>query len=350
VSKVVRSLRERGTDRSYFYNRGFDNVFIFGTLALALALGGFASISPATLLAVIFLNVWIFANPHVVATYTRIGASKTDVKRHWFLIFVLPIFVLVGVTIIALSYEVSGLFTIYIITQTYHVSRQSFGIARAYRRVDRQPLRADRLSEVLIYTFPLWGLLNWCVQQPDSFLGYPVSLPFVSPMLVQIVGIISVAAGVLWVIRQWRTLLVADFNRRHDWFVLSHVCVFSVAYVWINDITLGWLIVNIWHNIQYLLFVWMKNIKRDTQPNSILALPRIFGDIGSIDAFPWRNAGKYLVVCLVCGALVYEVFDSIGRNLLWLGLPTVLIMHFTVNFHHYLVDGIIWKRRGQPQA
>ena len=37
--------------------------------------------------------------------------------------------------------------------------------------------------------------------------------------------------------------------------------------------------------------------------------------------------------------------EWLGARLLWLGLPTVLIVHFTLNFHHYLVDGVIWKRR-----
>jgi hypothetical protein len=50
----------------------------------------------------------------------------------------LPPIVLVLVTMAALAYELGGLFTLYFIAQTYHVTRQSFGIARAYQGLTRR--------------------------------------------------------------------------------------------------------------------------------------------------------------------------------------------------------------------
>ena len=35
----------------------------------------------------------------------------------------------------------------------------------------------------------------------------------------------------------------------------------SCAYVWIDDANVGWLAINIWHNLQYVLVVWMVNVK-----------------------------------------------------------------------------------------
>lgn len=59
----------------------------------------------------------------------------------------------------------------------------------------------------------------------------------------------------------------------------------------------------------------------------------------------WQKAAKYGGLCLAFGAVLYQAAQWAGAQLLWLGLPTVLIAHFTLNFHHYLVDGVIWKRR-----
>lgn len=52
------------------------------------------------------------------------------------LVFIAPILVLAGLTIVALAYEAAGLFALYFLAQSFHVSRQCYGIAR---RCDRRP-------------------------------------------------------------------------------------------------------------------------------------------------------------------------------------------------------------------
>ena len=124
----------------------------------------------------------------------------------------------------------------------------------------------------------------------------------------------------------------------------SHLLVTGISYLWVTDITSGWLIVNIWHNLQYLLFVWLQNVRRDTQPLNEPNKRLIDSQNLQCLTSPLKNAGKYLIVCLILGAVMYEALTLAGQQLIWLGLPTVFILHFTVNFHHYLVDGLIWKR------
>lgn len=291
-----------------------------------------ASVSPAMLIYVVLVDVWLFANPHLVATYTRIGASIASIRRHWFLIFPLPALVFAGVVAIALAYEAAGLITLYFIAQTYHVARQSFGIARAQRRAQSAAFRPDRLSEALVYLFPAWGLLVRCAEAPEAFLGYPIQLPAVPVQAGDAAGLVALACAAWWLQRQWRAAAAGHIDWRHDAFVASHVGIFFVAHVWITDITLGWLIVNLWHNIQYLLFVWSRNTQREPPLRS--------GARGL-----WRNAAGYGGFCLAVGAALYLCAEWAGAQLLWLGLPTVLIAHFTLNFHHYLVDGVIWKRK-----
>jgi hypothetical protein len=278
----------------------------FGPLALALGLGLMASLSPAMLMAVVLVDVWLFANPHLVATYTRIGARAADVRKHWFLIFFLPALVLAGVVATALAYEVAGLFTLYFIAQTYHVTRQSFGIARAFRRVESGPLRPDRLAEGLIYIFPAWGLLARCAEAPQTFLGYPIQLPPVPAQLADAMGFAALACGGWWLQRQCRAALAGKINGRHDAFVASHLCISLAAYIWIADITVGWLVVNIWHNLQYLLFVWVQNIRRDGPAQDGLATPV---DVAGL----WKNAARYGGVCLLLGAARRSIRPPIGQ-------------------------------------
>ena len=120
--------------------------------------------------------------------------------------------------------------------------------------------------------------------------------------------------------------------------VASHVVVAWVAYVAVTDITLGWLVLNSWHNLQYLLFVWAQNVRRD-QPGARGAVRQ-----SGADALRTHLA-RYAALCLLTGAAVFLVADWLGAQALWLGLPTVLMAHFTLNFHHYLVDAVIWRRR-----
>lgn len=313
----------------------FDAWFIAGTLVLALGLGAVAALSPAMLWSVVWLDIWLFANPHLVATYTRIGAGVDQVRRHWFLVLCLPVLVLAGLTALALAYEVAGLFTLYFVAQSYHVARQSFGITRAYRRAGAAPFKTDRLAEALIYLFPAWGLLTRCVQGSAAFLGYPIQLPTVPAPVADAVGLAAIACGVVWLFRQARAARQGERDWRHDGFVASHVCVSLAAYRWIDDITLGWLVLNIWHNVQYLLFVWVQNLRREVLPT---------GGVPA-QATLCQSAARYGGLCLLVGAALYHVADWLGAQWLWLGLPTVLLAHFTLNFHHYLVDGVIWKRR-----
>ena len=61
---------------------------------------------------------------------------------------------------------------------------------------------------------------------------------------------------------------------------------FGVAYIWTRDITFGWLMINIWHNFQYILFVWMFNNRR------------FKGGARSTGAFPFLHQPERTTVAL----------------------------------------------------
>ena len=127
----------------------------------------------------------------------------------------------------------------------------------------------------------------------------------------------------------------------HALFVLSHVVITAVSYLVVPEITLGWLFINIWHNAQYPLFVWAMNVRR------------FRGGVDPRRPFLSRlcqpdQVLRYALVCLSLSSAFYFMLGQATGRMSWDVLPFVLVCHQTVNFHHYIVDGLIWKMRRKP--
>ncbi|PLC04490.1 hypothetical protein CY658_11620 [Variovorax sp. RO1] len=316
--------------------------FIFGNLFVALSAGVLALWSAPMMLAVLYINIWLLANPHLVATYTRIGAIYSRIRLRWALIFVAPLLILTGLTIVALAYEAAGLLALYFVLQTFHVARQSYGIARRHDRRLQVPFR--NLPYLLIYLFPAWGYLHRSAQVPQSFLGYPIWFPPVPQELAFAAGIAATAGALFWFARLMYARGEKPANEPFNSFVLSHLVISLVGYVWISDITVGWLVVNVWHNIQYLIFVYRQRRPEITtekggeKPDNASARHKPFVAV-------LKSPATFFLTCSIVGAVLFVAADRVGESLLWLGLPTILIAHFVLNFHHYLADAVIWRRR-----
>ena len=315
---------------------------IFGNLFAALSAGALASWSVPMMLAILYIDIWVLANPHLVATYTRVGAISSHIRLRWALIIVAPLLILASLTIIALAYEAAGLIALYFVLQTFHVARQSYGIARRHDRRLQVPFRG--LPYLLIYLFPAWGYLHRSAQAPNSFLGYPIWLPPVSQDLAFAAGIAAIVGALCWFACLMYARGEKQANEPFNSFVLSHLMISLVGYVWISDITVGWLVVNVWHNIQYLIFVY-----RQRQPGIMTGNNSKKSNSASTRRKSWGEVLKapaiFFLTCSIVGAVLYAAASRVGESLLWLGLPTILVAHLVLNFHHYLADSVIWKRR-----
>ncbi len=313
--------------------RVFDLVLIVGVLTFALVLGGVASLTPALFAGVLLLDFWLLAYPHVASTFTRVACDRARIRRHWFLLFALPPLVFGGTAAVTLGAGVVALNTVYFTWQTWHYTRQSYGIARAYRRrAHGGQSHPDRLSDLLIYVFPLWGYIHRAVEEQDRFYGMPLHLPDVAPIVEYGLATVALTALAVW---SWRRVFRPFRNHIGETlFVLSHILISTVSYLWMRDITEGWLFINIWHNAQYLLFVWAANVRRyEHTPNT--------GWMAQLSQ-PSR-APLYALFCLGAGAAFYSGLGAILGRSAWDVLPLVLVGHMTVNFHHYLIDAVIWR-------
>lgn len=312
----------------------FDRLLIGGVLALALLVGGVGLLRPSFFLAVVTLDLWLLAYPHVASMYTRLAFDRESRREHWFLLLGLPPLVFAATAGTAWAGGAIAINTIYFVWQTWHYTRQSYGISRAY-----EGGRPDVTTACVVYGFPLWGLLHRASQQPTTFFGSPLYTLAVPRVLVLLAGIFALGSLGLWTYRRLR----GSGGLGHTLFVLSHVVVTLVSYIGVRGVTEGWLFINVWHNAQYILFVWAFNARRFAR--GVAPEQRFLSDL----AQP-RNVARYALVCLGLATAFYAALGGITAAMTWKVLPMVLVTHQAVNFHHYVVDAIIWRRRRQAQG
>jgi hypothetical protein len=315
----------------------FDLVLIGGVLLLALLLGGAAALDPTLFDAVLFVDVWFLAYPHVASTFTRIAFDKTSVRSHRFLLFAVPPLVLFATAGAAWLGGAALLNTVYFYWQSYHYTRQSYGIARAYRRAAGGARGRDWLTDVVVLAFPVWGVLHRAEQRQPAFFGAPLWSPPVPKVLVTIAGGVALLAFAAWALRQVRSLRAGGPPvLGSTLFVLSHVGITAVSYLAISEITRGWLFINLWHNAQYLLFVWAANARRFSK-----------GVEPSRPFLSWlsqpAHAGWYAAVCIGLSGVFYLALGQTTSRFSQEVLPVILICHQAVNFYHYVVDAVIWR-------
>ncbi len=327
-------------------SRSFDLGFIAGIAALALGSGAIVTVRPSWFGLVLFLDLWLLGYQHVVATYTRLCFDRDSFLTHRFLILWLPLMVLAASFAVALGIGPWALATLYFYWQWFHYTRQSWGISQAYRRkAGGLVTEGERLSKLTFYFLPLWGILHRSHQAPAEFLGMQLkTLPVPGP-LVDMVGIAALGMLLWWLAGRlaawWRGRLACA----HTLFVLSHFAIFYVGYVLIGSVDHGWLVLNVWHNAQYVAFVWLFNTSRFKQ--GIDPKARFLSWISQPD-----RKTVYFAICFGLSTLMYVAIalavEGFERHFEAVFLPLALIVYQTINFHHYIVDGLIWKMRRKP--
>jgi hypothetical protein len=326
----------------YLRGPAFDAVFIGGLALLALACGGTLVGKPALFTVFFLANMWVLGFHHVVATFTRTAFDRPSFAQYRFLVLGLPPIVLVAVAALGFGVGVWTLATIYLYWQTFHYARQSYGIAQVYARQPANAPAVDQdLSRWVLYAVPLWGILNRSHENPGLFLGLDLRCVPVPALAVSVTGALCLGLVGLWSVAQLRLLMQRRLPLTHTLYVLSHIAIFAAGYVLIDDINIGWLVVNMWHNAQYLCFVWYFNNKRfgervDPQRRFISRLSQR------------RNAGWYVLTCLLISTVSYGLLLEVSRLVAFQTISLAFIAGQTLNYHHYIVDGIIWRRRAQP--
>jgi transposase len=324
----------------YLLSARFDRHFIATTAAIAILSGIAVAQRPGLFVPILILDLWLLGYHHVISTYTRLCFdAKSFGQRRWMIFGLLPA-VFAAVTIIAATTGIWPLATIYLYWQWFHYTRQSYGIAQAYRHagpaVDGCLARTARLDHLAFYLVPLWGILHRAHEGPDRFLGQAVWHPPVPGAMVDMMALLAIAGLVWWGASRFILWQRGALAVGHTLYVASHFAVFYTGYVAIDSIDAGWIALNIWHNAQYIAFVWLQNNRR-------------FADKPDAGArfLSWlsqrRNVCAYLVVCLGLSTALYTGLQW-SAAAAGFGMATMMVAYQTINFHHYIVDALIWRR------
>ncbi len=315
----------------------FDRNFILGIAAIAL-LSGWAAVQRPDLFPIILLaDLWLLGYHHVISTFTRLCFDRKSFEQHRFLVVWLPLIVFAAVALLGIGVGLWTLTTTYLYWQWFHYTRQSWGIAQAYRRKSSDLLQEPEwLGKATFYALPLYGILYRSYQAPETFIGVELRVVPVPGLAVDIVAALALATLAWWIATRVLAWWQGRLALAHTLYVLSHFVIFYVAYVFIEDITFGWLVVNIWHNAQYIAFVWMFNNRQ--YKDGIDPEARFLSYLSQNG-----NAWLYLAVCFGLSTVVYLTIANSAALI----LPAIVIYQ-TINFHHYVVDGFIWKMRRKP--
>ena len=338
ATPALQAVQGPGWLRSLHY----DVTLIGGVLLIALISGLVVVANPALFKIVLLLDLWFLGYHHVVATFTRLSFDRESLRQHRFLVFGLPPIVFATIFTLAYGVGVWVIVSVYLYWQWFHYTRQSWGISQVYRRKSGG-LVEDGLwfSRLSFYLLPAWGILYRSWQAPGEFLGAELRVIPVPELLVDVVGVAALASVLAWVYVRAKAWRVGKLALAHTFYMLSHYVVFFVGYWVIEDITYGWLVINVWHNAQYILFVWLYNTNRykgGVDPKakflSWLSQPNKYAD--------------YFFICFGISTAIYFSFLFVSTSFALTGVPLLIIIYQAINFHHYIVDGLIWKVSKKP--
>lgn len=320
-------------------NAQFDMMFIVGLLALSVITGLVILWEPSLFYPILVIDLWFLGYHHVISTFTRTCFDKESFQEHKFLMVgLLPIVIFVTLGIVWL-FGLWTVVTVYFYWQWWHYTRQSWGISRAYRGKDREAIYEDGwLDQAIFYAIPIFGIISRSAEQHPTFIGMELwSFP-VPPVVAEFSGYVAMALLVYWCLARIRAAALGKLATIHTLYMATHFAIFYLGYIATSDITLGWLMINIWHNAQYILFVWMYNNKRFS--NGIDPNAKILSYIS--------QNGRMWLYMLTCIAVTGVIYWGVLRTLDWLffaGLSATIVLYQIVNFHHYLIDTKIWKLR-----
>ncbi len=317
-------------------NPTFDKFFIQWIALGAIASAMLVAAQPKLFNAVLLLDVWLLGYHHVISTYTRTIFDEQTRTQHRKMLLWAPIVTVVFVVALSQGIGLWTLTSVYFYWQWWHYTRQSWGVSRVYERKAglAEPSENPMMAKFVFYLFPAWGILWRSAQQHETFLGTEFKSVPVPEIAAHSVGIIA-CAGVIWLaFKRYQAWRRGEASPLHTLYLASHFMVFGFGYLLIGNVTIGWLAINIWHNAQYIAFVWYFNNRRFTKNSDASLLSRL-----SQTSKKWQ----YFGLCLAASSIIYF---TLSQTLALLIPP--IVMYQIINFHHYIVDSYIWKVRQKP--
>lgn len=331
-----------GIDR--FRGPLFDHFFVWaipliGILAALMVLNGLVSFR-----VMLALDLFLLGYHHVITTFTRFSFDRMSAAQNRLLLIQTPILVFLTVLTLVIVLGPWAITTIYLHWQWFHYTRQSEGISKAFGMKTRSAQVGNaQLNRFLFYLTPVTTFLAMSHRQPKVFLFMDVYTIPVPANVVHVLALLNMALFVVWFYRQASAVSSRQIYPLHLTYFVFHHLIYLAAYVLITDLTLGWLAINTWHNLQYILFVWVCNVNQHR--NGFNPQRPVMSWLSQA-----HRAPIYLVTCVTIAFILYSSINFAVSAALPSSLYpiAVIVVYQSINFHHYIVDSVIWKLKKKP--
>lgn len=326
--------------RACIKSETFDLGLLILPLATGLAAAGAVLSNPSLFAGLLLADLWLLGYHHVVATYTRLAFGAEAFRRNRFLAFDLLIVMTAATLALAFTAGAWVVASAFFYLQWFHYMRQGYGLSRMYFRATPEGQVAgsrDITSDLVVYLVPIYAIAARSATMGSTFLQLPVKTLVLPGEVISLFGLAAAVAVVMWAARSAVAFTRGTLDPLYTGFVLSHIAIFLVAYIAIEDANTGWLAINVWHNFQYVMVVWMMNAKK--YAGGIDPAARFLSRISQP-----RRVITYFLSCIAISTVIYV---SLGSAVAAMGggVAITVGIYMGINFHHYVVDALIWKRR-----
>lgn len=293
------------------------------------------------------VGFWIINWPHFSATLHRLFSHPDHGAQYPVTAYVLPVLVGLGaVGCFASPDLVAGYFIkLFLIWSPYHFSGQSVGIGLLYARRAGIVLPMYFRKAVSAFVFLTFltassraetgreGLNFYGIATPA--FGLPFWVPTALGWALAAAALVLVGLLVHWSVT----------NRRiFPWIVVLPWASQAVWFVTGPSVTAYYLLVPLFHSLQYLPIAWAINLKSRMDRRKITPSPR----------YAWSETARWYGMNVAGGAVL---FLGLPKLVTQFGVPATLatgVLIAAVQIHHFFVDGVIWKLRdpsvGSPLA
>ena len=331
----------------------FQGSVLAGLLLLVLFLlvppltdASYLAASPAVLL--VFLWGALFDGPHVWGTYARTyfapkgdDASRAGAPSPWALLILLlgPAVALADAALCAqgpsplgqAGWMFRGFMLFAYLWAYWHLVRQHYGFLTLYRRKAGETSRwGQRLDGAILWVGCLYPYVRFSLSPAYAAGGLPVVTPPEWIEAARLALDVGVGAGLLALVALLLSGKVEPFRPGPKHLLLVIVVAFHlVVFACLDHLLTITAALTIFHNLQYQRIVWQYEQGKGRTPSGGL-LPYLA--LGGLLGLVWYGP-RILGVAAADSSLLRNALLGLGWG---------------VAFHHYLVDGRIWKVRRSP--
>ncbi|MFT3883537.1 MAG: hypothetical protein QM703_28280 [Gemmatales bacterium] len=299
--------------------------------------------------------VYVVNYPHFAATNYRLYHNKENIRQYPITALVIPWVILAGMigSFYSPNYIAVSFLMIFLYWSPYHFSGQTLGITLIYaRRAGFFVGKWERftLANLIYATFlymtargeAITAASDLILPPEYSIERYRLGLPMWVSQVILVWMVIN-AAGFLYLIAKW----CKEQKKMLPLIVLLPVVTQIVWFIPGSYVKSFYLLVPMFHSLQYLLIAWSLQLKEKMDMQKITP---------SVD-YVVKESIRWGSINLVLGALLFTgipyAIHFVLQDVFDINYPFVFVLGIMiagVQIHHFFVDGVIWKLKKKTVA